>query len=248
MQTYISTEKNTKDGISFHKTVIGKESSCGQGSIILSGTFMGFNATLGAETCAQHNTIIEDNWTAFGSPIVMFKTSKTNEEVVNQSQRYILSAESPMVHQSTRRQRNDAKLPFWMYVLIMNLAQFCLPLIIIGSYASIFVAVLYAFGGLGSVGVVCMIPVTFILGSLVLMVAIKLLQLLFFGGKFSRGTIEFYSVRFMCWYFLSDMVYLCTQTFFVPFSGTELFCMWLRLMGSDIGKRVFFSPENGKCI
>ena len=77
------------------------------------------------------------------------------------------------------------------------------------------------------------------------MIVIKVLQLAFFGGKLT-GTIEYYSVRFMCWYFLSDLVYLCTQTFFVPFSGTELFCMWLRVMGSKIGKKVFFSPENGR--
>ena len=93
-------------------------------------------------------------------------------------------------------------LPFWLYALIMNIAQLCLPAIVIGSYVA--VGVIYkCVGGFGPIGIGFMIPLTFILGSFILMGMIKLLQLLFFRGKLTSGVIHFYSVPFMCWYFLS---------------------------------------------
>lgn len=282
MQTYITTERNNKDGVSFNKTKIGRGTSwyvhhslcyfllgfqltsssfvthiSGQRSVLLSGVNIGEQATLGAESCCDHNTFVEPNGTAFGSPLVMFKSARTNNEIVLESQQSsrllmnALSLDSATEHAHsqamvTHSDVSDSILPFWVYALVMNLAQFIMPALIVGSYALVVAACYLSFGGFASaLAIILTIPIAFIGGSITLMLVIKCLQLIFFGGKFTTGTIEFYGMKFMCWYFLSDMVFLCTQTVFVPFAGTELFCVWLRLMGSKIGKRVFFSPENG---
>lgn len=55
MQTYITTSVESWDGVSFHQISIGNDTSCGQRSIILSGTKLGKNVTIGAETCTGHN-------------------------------------------------------------------------------------------------------------------------------------------------------------------------------------------------
>eukprot|EP00985_Skeletonema_marinoi_P024812 scaffold17596_cov133-Skeletonema_marinoi.AAC.2 len=260
MQTYISTSVESWDGVSFHHVSIGNDTSCGQRSIILSGTKLGKNVTIGAETCTGHNTRVGDNGTAFGSPLVIFQSSRTNAESISESQHLARrmslgleiepaqldsEPEPEQLQELTSSEDKGTTLPFWLYALIMNIAQFILPVIVIGSYVAIYVGCLAVFGSFGPVGLALMIPTTFILGSISLMFIIKLLQLAFFGGSMITGTIHFYSVQFMGWYFLSDLVYLCTQTVFVPFSGTEIFCQWLRLMGSKIGNGVFISPENG---
>jgi malonyl CoA-acyl carrier protein transacylase/acetyltransferase-like isoleucine patch superfamily enzyme len=247
MQTYITTSVESWDGVSFHQISIGNDTSCGQRSIILSGTKLGKNVTIGAETCTGHNTRVGDNGTAFGSPLVIFESSTTNARRVSGCQRQARRMiGEPSQSDLTQPQELTTKLPFWLYAVVMNIAQFIMPVIAIGSYVAIYVGCLAVFAGsFGPVGLALMIPTTFILGSILLMLMIKLLQLAFFGGPMITGTIRFYSVQFMGWYFLSDLVFLCTQTVFVPFSGTEIFCHWLRLMGSTIGKEVFFSPENG---
>jgi acetyltransferase-like isoleucine patch superfamily enzyme len=224
----------------------------GQRSVLLSSVVIGDLATVGAESCCDHDTCIEPNDTAFSSPLTVFKTSKTHQEIVselmdqsmNERHRITPTIIDDETYSREHSDKPDLILPFWMYALVMNLSQFILPALIVSPYslvaaASYFFFVLF-FGA--TTAIILTIPAAFIGGSLALMLLIKCLQLLF-GGQFT-GTIDFYSVKFMCWYFLTDLTFLCTQTVFVPFAGTELFCMWLRLMGSKIGRRVFFSPEN----
>lgn len=249
MQTYITTANNSKEGTSFHSVLLGDRATCGQRSLILPGACMGKNVTVGAETCVPPFFEVQDNGTILGSPPLVFNTSKSNVEVVAESQQFATSFHSLTEDSKTgvilnsdipTNGKSDTKLPFWLYGICMNLIQLVLPLVIIGP----FIAVYYFFYGVFSdfaqsiIGLVLFIPLTFIVGSIVLMGNIKIIQLIFFGGSFSTGTIEYYSVKFMQWYILADLVYLCTGTILVPFSGTELFCIWVRIMGSKIGKRV----------
>lgn len=146
MQTYVSTECKSRKGVSFHRTSIGKDSSCGQRSTILSGAQIGSNVTVGAETIVQPHTIINDDETAFGSPLVLFKTSKTNQEVVIETQDHShreFDWGDPIKSLEGKTHRG---LPFLVYAMVMNLSQFLLPAIIISSYVGIFCAFYYGLG------------------------------------------------------------------------------------------------------
>lgn len=268
MATYITTVNTSGEGVTFDKIHIGNDSSCGQRSIISGGAFIGRNVTVGAETAVMENEVVLQNGTIFGSPPIILYSSKDNQEIVHETQialmqlkkrgTMISDSESDDGEEETTepepigRPKPSLILPFWMYGLIMNLAQFFLPALVILPFVACFVIfsfIGYEFSFIGYdhivLWVLILVPTIFLLGCMLLMLVIKVLQLLFFGGRKDSGTMTYYSVPFMKWYFLADMVYFCTTTIFVPFSGTEIFNAFLRLMGSRIGKGVFFSPENG---
>ena len=50
--------------------------------------------TVGAETAILENTLVGDNGTVFGSPPVVLYSSKTNEEIVSESQHMSLLLEN----------------------------------------------------------------------------------------------------------------------------------------------------------
>ena len=67
----------------------------------------------------------------------------------------------------------------------------------------------------------------YLFGSLVLMLVLKVLQAI--GGGFSVGTSNFFSVQFLYWHLLADMIYFCTSTVLYPLSGTvsRNFCLFM---------------------
>mmetsp|Transcript_23153 Transcript_23153/g.64167 ORF Transcript_23153/g.64167 Transcript_23153/m.64167 type:complete len:2474 (+) Transcript_23153:109-7530(+) len=132
---------------------------------------------------------------------------------------------------------------FWLYVVAMILIQGCLPLVIGAAYGSIYYGILSFTGGIRFETMLILLPLMYIAGSLVLMLFMKIMHL--GGGSYASGTANFFSFRFFYWHIFADMVYMCTSTIIYPFSGTELYCIWLRIMGAKVGKNVFISPENG---
>ena len=147
----------------------------------------------------------------------IFQSSVSHEDNVKETQelasRFRRSNLKAMRRMSSELSLIDPKenktLPFWLYALIMNIAQLFIPAIVIGSYVAVGGVIYTCFEVFDFVpirrpiGIGIMIPLAFILGSFVLMGMIKLLQLLFFRGKLTSGVIHFYSVPFMCWLFLA---------------------------------------------
>jgi hypothetical protein len=145
----------------------------------------------------------------------IFQSSVSHEDNVKETQelasRFRRSNLKAMRRMSSELSLIDPKenktLPFWLYALIMNFAQPFIPAIVIGSYVAVGGVIYTCFEVFDfmrrPIGIGITIPLTFILGSFVLMGMIKLLQLLFFRGKLTSGVIHFYSVPFMCWLFLA---------------------------------------------
>ena len=82
---------------------------------------------------------------------------------------------------------------FWLYVITMILIQSCLPLIIGAAYGLIYFGMASWFGDIRFEVMLAMIPLIYILGSVVLMFIMKMMHL--GGGSFSTGTANFFSFR-----------------------------------------------------
>ncbi len=83
---------------------------------------------------------------------------------------------------------------FWFYVSAMILIQCCLPLLIGAAYGSIYYGVKFWLGDEMRIEyVILCIPVIYIIGSVALMLIMKLMQL--GAGTFSIGTTNFFSFR-----------------------------------------------------
>lgn len=132
---------------------------------------------------------------------------------------------------------------FWTYVLVMILIQATLPLLMGGTYGVVYLGLKAWLGQIRLEFLILAVPVIYLVGSLLLMLLLKLMHL--GGGSFSVGTTDFFSWRFFYWHVFADMIYLCTSSIIYPFSGTQLYCTWLRFMGAKVGRRAFVSPENG---
>ena len=83
---------------------------------------------------------------------------------------------------------------FWIYVSAMILIQCCLPLLIGAAYGSIYYGVKFWLGDEIRIEyVILCIPAIYIVGSIALMLIMKLMQL--GAGTFSIGTTNFFSFR-----------------------------------------------------
>mmetsp|Transcript_7732 Transcript_7732/g.11734 ORF Transcript_7732/g.11734 Transcript_7732/m.11734 type:complete len:746 (-) Transcript_7732:130-2367(-) len=142
-----------------------------------------------------------------------------------------------------QRRQDVGKGNFWMYVTVTLILQALIPLLIGVSYAAIYFATIVWIGDITIEMVLVLIPCVYIIGSMILMLNLKLMQMC--GGSFRVGTTDFFSWRFFYWHAFADLVYLCTSTVIYPFSGTQLYCRWLRFMGARVGQSAFISPENG---
>lgn len=167
----------------------------------------------------------------------------TKESMVTQEQEISDNTDANVNAAPSRMQDIGSGKYFWIYIITMILIQGCLPLIIGAAYGSIYYCLTLWLGDMRIEFLLASVPIIYIMGSFVLMLCMKLMQLI--GGSFSIGTADFFSFRFFYWHVFADMVYLCTSTIIYPFSGTQIYCFWLRFMGAKIGKNVFISPENG---
>lgn len=251
MLSYFTTETSTREGISFGSLKMGNHVSFGQRCVVLGGSQLRSNVTVGAETLIPTYFEVDDGGTTFGSPPVLFTSSLSHEQIIQQTQ----EGASQLLHSETTtdlniqrkkapaRRQDVGKGMFWTYVLVTLALQAMLPVVIGGSYAGLYFAVVAWVGELRVEFIILSIPFIYILGSMILMLLLKLMQM--GGGSFSVGTANFFSWRFFYWHIFADMVYLCTSTVIYPFSGTVFYSAWLRFMGAKVGNRAFISPENG---
>lgn len=267
MLSYMTTARVDGNGVSFHPTTILNHVSFGQRCVVLSGSWIGFNSTVGAETMIPQDFALDDGETTFGSTAVTFCSSMSHAERVRQTQQSSLTISEHSQHKLlsvtmlevevgneetseyedkekkiSRRQDVGSEM-FWTYVLVMLTMQAMIPLAIGASYAVLYWAATMVIPNLTFQLIILISPVLYITGSFILMIVLKLLQSL--GGGFTVGTSNFFSFKFLYWHLLADMIYFCTSTVLYPMSGTFIYCAWLRFMGARIGKSVFISPENG---
>lgn len=287
MLNYITTERIDENGVSFWPTSVGDHVSFGQRCVAMSGCFIGASSTVGAETLIPHDFDLKGGGTTFGSPPVQFHSSMSHDERVNQLRRAsnqlsvnegdvvteLLPGNVENTSEESKgisRRQDVGKEMFWTYIVVMLVLQAAIPAAIGGSYALLFWAATVVFGDIQFYHVLMVSPLIYLFGSLVLMLVLKVLQAI--GGGFSVGTSNFFSVQFLYWHLLADMIYFCTSTVLYPLSGTvsrnfffvhvyvyndctrtythcsllqQIYCIWLRFMGAKIGKNVFISPENG---
>lgn len=259
MHNYMTTERIDEDGVSFWPTSIGNHVSLGQRCVALSGADIGRKSTIGAETFIPHDFVLNGGGTAFGSPPVQFHSGASHKQRVDQ----LAQASTRLFHakQSTpdlltdtdnedsqikgtiSRRQDIGNEMFWTYIFVMLLLQALIPVAIGGSYVLLYWAATLVINEISFQHVILISPFIYILGSFVLMIVLKILQTI--GGGFSVGTSNFFSLKFLYWHLLADMIYFCTSTVLYPLSGTQIYCVWLRFMGANIGKDVFISPENG---
>lgn len=82
---------------------------------------------------------------------------------------------------------------FWLYITTMILIQGCLPLVIGGTYGSIYYLLTFWAGELSFELILASVPIIYIVGSIALMIVMKVMQMV--GGDFSIGTANFFSFR-----------------------------------------------------
>lgn len=82
---------------------------------------------------------------------------------------------------------------FWLYITTMILIQGCLPLVIGGTYGSIYYLLTKWVGVLSFELILATVPLIYIVGSIALMIVMKVMQMV--GGDFSIGTANFFSFR-----------------------------------------------------
>ena len=82
---YVTTRETVEGGVMFKPIVLGDHSSVGQRVVLLGGTQIGNNVTVGADA-VLHGDVVDDGGTAFGSPPMFFYSSASNEAIVAQVQ------------------------------------------------------------------------------------------------------------------------------------------------------------------
>ena len=90
MQNYITTEiesVNGQQGYRFESVYIGESVSIGQRVVILGGSKLLAQATVGAETLIPVDCIVSEGGTTFGSPPVAFTSTLTHTEIIEQTQK-----------------------------------------------------------------------------------------------------------------------------------------------------------------
>ena len=251
MLNYITTERIDENGVSFWPTSVGDHVSFGQRCVAMSGCFIGASSTVGAETLIPHDFDLKGGGTTFGSPPVQFHSSMSHDERVNQLRRAsnqlsvnegdvvteLLPGNVENTSEESKgisRRQDVGKEMFWTYIVVMLVLQAAIPAAIGGSYALLFWAATVVFGDIQFYHVLMVSPLIYLFGSLVLMLVLKVLQAI--GGGFSVGTSNFFSVQFLYWHLLADMIYFCTSTVLYPLSGTvsrnfSLFmCMYIMIV------------------
>lgn len=223
MHAYFSTERYERDGICFDQIKIGDHSSFGQRCVALGGIDVGSYVTIGAETILPFNFCAEEGSTAFGSPPVKFTSTALFKDIIEQSQSYAKKLLTDPTHNKSTRtlqyhntkqisndkidsssRDNDDDGPsrmqdigtgkyFWLYITTMILIQGCLPLVIGGTYGSIYYLLTFWAGGLSFELILVSVPLIYIVGSIALMIVMKVMQMV--GGDFSIGTANFFSFR-----------------------------------------------------
>ena len=69
----------------FRPITVGDHSSVGQRAVLLAGSEVGNNVTVGADTVLV-NCVVDDGGTAFGSPALLFYTTASDKVIVAQVQ------------------------------------------------------------------------------------------------------------------------------------------------------------------
>lgn len=262
MLSYMTTARVDGNGVSFHPIYLGDHVSFGQRCVMMSGSSVGCKSTVGAETMIPQDFELNGGETTFGSQAVKFSSSMSHTERVLQTQQasqMVLAASKTgkqvsMLELSNEEtsESNEKKISrrqdvgnemFWTYVFVMLTLQALIPIAIGASYAVLYWAATIAIPDLSFQMIILISPLLYIMGSFVLMIILRLMQGL--GGGFTVGTSNFFSIKFLYWHLLADMIYFCTSTVLYPMSGTFIYCAWLRFMGAKVGKSVFISPENG---
>ena len=240
----MTTVRIDQGGVSFRPICIGDHVSFGQRCVTLSGTRIGKNCTIGAETFIPRDFELTAGGTTFGSPPVQFHSSTSNEQRVEQLQQASRAMRDDTgVERSISRRQDVGKEMYWTYIFVMLTFQALIPVSVGGSYALLYWTATKVFQEIKFTHVVLGSPLIYIFGSLILMLLLKFFSSI--GGGFSVGTSNFFSLKFLYWHVCADLTYFCTSTVLYPLSGTQMYCIWLRFMGARIGSNVFISPENG---
>jgi hypothetical protein len=246
----MTTDRINQGGVSFRPICIDDHVSFGQRCVTLSGTRIGKNCTIGAETFIPRDFELTAGGTTFGSPPVQFHSSTSNEQRVEQTQRAsitmresITMSDDSEIKPSISRRQDVGKEMYWTYIFVMLTFQALIPVSVGGSYALLYWIATKVFQEISFTHVVLGSPLIYIFGSIILMLVLKFFYSI--GGGFSVGTSNFFSLKFLYWHVCADLTYFCTSTVLYPLSGTQMYCIWLRFMGARIGSNVFISPENG---
>lgn len=265
----VFTETVSAEGVTFQATTFGDHVSVGQMAVASPGVKLGSHVTVGAETSLREGLEVADGHTVFGCPPLMFKTSRSNAQVVAETQVAAkerldacettsevslqdiygkASQEQTVVTDTGRMQDIGSGSNFYFYVCATLLLQTLGPFLIAVSFGGVWGVVNYVLvpeQHRNSVLIKLLtVPPVYFVGACLL---IFLLFLLAKTGltDFRSGSTGFFTVRFLCWHIFADVIYTCSSTVLYPFSGTAIYVVWLRLMGAKIGKRVFISPEQG---
>jgi [acyl-carrier-protein] S-malonyltransferase len=294
MESYFTTARTTSTGTVFEPIEMGDHVSVGQRVVMVGGTTLGDDATVGADTIVSRGFNLNSGGSTFGSPAVVFSTSASNAEVVSQTQglaqRMQLQRQNSTAARHLKRKGYSQPLSkksssnfstlvssdaaqattesgsnlnpgraqdigegrFFTYVFLTLTIQLMMPVLVGSCYGGIYYAISLllktyideddaTFKLIAQIG---SLPVIYFIGSITLVFMLKLIQMCGLGS-FQVGQTSFFSWRFFFWHIFADLVYFCTTSIMYPFSGTFLYCWWLRFMGAKIGKRVFISPEGG---
>ena len=202
MLSYMTTARVDGNGVSFHPIYLGDHVSFGQRCVVLSGSSIGNNSTVGAETMVPQDFELNGGETTFGSQAVKFSSSMSHHERVLQTQQcsqMVRTAsvtgknvamldvtnedESDSKEKKISRRQDVGNEMFWTYVFVMLTLQALIPIAIGASYAVLYWAATMLIPNLSFQIIILISPLLYIMGSFVLMVVLQLMQAL--GGGFT---------------------------------------------------------------
>lgn len=275
MLSYMTSARVDGNGVSFYPIMIENHVSFGQRCVLLSGSLIGSNSTVGAESMIPQDFELESGETTFGSEAVKFSSAMSHADRVRQTQRssvVIASAakSGTKVSDLSRLFRsssnmlegigededvsddNDKRISRRqdvgneMFWTYVFVMLTLQALIPLAIGASYAVLFWAATKAIPNLSFQMIILISPVLYIMGSFILMLVLKMLqTLGGGFTVGTSNFFSFKFLYWHLLADMIYFCTSTVLYPMSGTFIYCAWLRFMGAKIGKSVFISPENG---
>jgi hypothetical protein len=83
--------------------------------------------------------------------------------------------------------------------------------------------------------------ITYLLGSCAIALSLAALTRSRIAS-FRQGYTGYYTARFIVWWFCQWLNRFCSGLLLYPFHGTNVYIMWLRLMGAKIGNNCFIDP------
>lgn len=233
------TQKISCEGISFKPIRIGDRCTIGQRVVIRPGVVFEDQVTVGSEGVLLEDMVVRKMGTVVGNPPTVFANYRDQDFSVKQLHFFNLKSQGTKLS-FDKEDKEGSVLFFNVVAVTLNLLK--LPFII-----SVFLGFYFAINPLLSAldNIIFRVfitgIITYLLGSCGIALALAVLTRSGIAS-FRKGYTGYYTARFIVWWFCQWLNRFCSGLLLYPFHGTNVYIIWMRLMGATIGKNCFIDP------